>query len=164
MPDRPHYAPPVPAPHLEPKPHQPSWIERKWQPFLAQIDGDAKAEVLRELTALEHGRQALVDGLWARIPAYVTEYAYSADAAQLPIPAQMSMLVRITKVYAWVPSGQTGVLTLGSYNFPLPQGQSHFDTSVLLSGSDPRQITASASGTLMALLTGEQAPEIGTLR
>ncbi len=168
---QPHLAPSPPPPPLrypaqrEGSASPGSWVERKWAPFLEMLQGEPRAQVVRELTLLEHGRQALTDALWARLPAYVQEDNYAASATQLNVQPQSSMLVRITFIFCWVPSGATGTLTLGRLQIPVDQGANQLQgCSILLSGSDPRQLNVSQAGICAVLLTGEQVPEIGTLR
>lgn len=129
---------------------------------------DAVDELVMRLVRTQNGRQAVADGLWARIPAYVEEYGYAEIAGSLTVVPQTKQLERITCIIASVPSGATAHLILGQrISIPLVSGNNILaPISILLQPSDPRslQLDGGATGTLMLLLTGEQAPVFGQMR
>jgi hypothetical protein len=132
------------------------------------LPDDEVDELVARLVRTQNGRQAVADGLWARIPAYVEEFGYAESAGSLTVNAQTKQLERITFILASVPSGATANLILGQrITIPLVSGNNILAPfSVLLQPSDPRslQLDGGATGTLALLLTGEQAPVFGQMR
>lgn len=129
---------------------------------------DELDELVMRLVRTQNGRQAVADGLWARIPAYVEEFGYAEVAGSLTVVPQTKQLERITCIIASVPSGATANLILGQrITIPLVSGNNILSPiSILLQPSDPRslQLLGGATGTLALLLTGEQAPVFGQMR
>lgn len=130
--------------------------------------GERKAEVIEDvlerLALLEHGRQALVDSLWARIPSYVVEAGYGAAVTSLVVNPQTTKLERINAVVAALPSGATGLLQLGDVVIPLGQGITNLGgVGFLLSTTSTRSLTSTVSGPLALVLFGEILPTDGVL-
>jgi hypothetical protein len=125
-------------------------------------------ELIARLVRTQNGRQAVADGLWARVPAYVEEYGYAEVAGSLTVVSQTKQLERITCIIATVPSGATAHLILGQrISIPLVSGVNILSPiSILLQPSDPRslQLDGGATGTLTLLLTGEQQAVYGQIR
>lgn len=130
--------------------------------------GEKKAEVIEDvlerLVLLEHGRQALVDSLWARIPSYVVEAGYQAAVTSLTVNPQTTKLERINAVIASLPSGATGLLQLGDVIVPLGQGITNMGgVGFLLNTTSTRSLTSTVSGPLALVLFGEVLPTDGVL-
>ena len=122
-------------------------------------------ELIQLLTASENGRQALIDGLWARIPAYVIEHSYQPSGLSVNPQPQSRNMFRCTGIIASVPSGSTGTLTLGNIIIPVVSGMNNLTgLSILLNASDVRSLQITPAGTLALILMGEQMPLYGKLR
>jgi hypothetical protein len=122
-------------------------------------------ELLQLLTQTEHGRQSLIDGLWARIPAYVFEMAYQPSATSVTCSPQTRNMERITGILAVVPSGSTGTVILGQAIIPVVSGLNNLTgIGFLLNASDVRNLTITQAGTLALYLFGEQLPLYGKIR
>lgn len=124
--------------------------------------------LIEKMEQAEHGRQALTDALWARLPIYVMEYARdpSGTLLSLDVQPQTRNPFRCTHIYAFVGAGQTGTLTLGRFVFPLPADITTIpDLSILLMFIDRRNLTVTGGAVNTAvLLSGEQVPTYGKAR
>lgn len=126
---------------------------------------DFTERILELLGGLEHGRQALLDQLWAEIPSWIFESAYNpTQGANVPLVVgpQTTTLEVITCVIASLPAA--GLLQLGSNQLPLPAGVTVLDGATLvLNSSAVRTLTPSALGPTALWLSGHQAPTAGVL-
>lgn len=123
-------------------------------------------KVLAALETVEAGRQHLIDTLWAQIPSYVEEFAYSPDAVSIEAQPVTVNLVRITGLLAIVPVGTTSAsLQLGDRTFPLQNTVNLWTPiSILLSERDERVLTYAPSGPSSLYLWGTQVPTTGLMR
>lgn len=116
----------------------------------------------------EKTRQALTDHQWSTIPLYVSEKAFNAAlgvGVPMIVPPITSGLEVITSVVASVPTGATGLITLGDLQLPIPAGLSII-TSVqfTLLSADVRSLVLAGGGGAAALwLTGQCLPTYGVL-
>lgn len=123
---------------------------------------------LSKLMALEAGRQAYIDKLWASIPSYVQEDAYSGLAGALVINAQpkTGQLYLATLVVVSVPTGSTGTLVLGDCTLPVPAGVTVIPGAAgafLVSSTAPRQLTITPTGVCSLHIIGQLLPTMGTM-
>ncbi len=122
-------------------------------------------ELLALLAGSENGRQALIDGLWARIPSYLYEHSYQPSGTQVIVAAQTRNLELITAILAIIPSGSTGTIQLGPLTIPVVSGLFNpTGLTIMLSGSDVRSLTISPAGSLGLYLFGNQLPLYGKMR
>lgn len=122
-------------------------------------------DIMSRLLQLEHGRQAMVDALWASLASRIYERGF-VNGTTLVVNPQTSGMALISSVVASVPAGQTGVLTLGDLQISLPAGLNVMgETGFLLSFSDLRQLVVTGGGSpLISLaLAGVQLPTRGVL-
>jgi len=125
---------------------------------------------------LQNGQAALAERLWALIPSYILEWAYSPSATTLSssdvgtggsyatLSAQTSELEYITSVLACVPSGQTGVVQLGTVNIPVGQGVTMLaPVNFPLFQADIRSLVVTSAGPVGLYLAGQVAPTRGKL-
>lgn len=125
---------------------------------------DRIAEVIEKLDRIEAGRQALVNALWAQIPAEIAEYAYVATGTSVTTTPQVTELVRVTAVIASVPAGTTGTLTLGHLVLPVPAGLSVVGhLRLLVDASATRTLTVKTKGAIALVVCGEVAPTRGVV-
>lgn len=152
--DQPGPGAPVPAPP-----------GRGLPPGLDHRDRPTESEqVLELLMGLEHGRQGLLDRLWAELTANVDERAWLGSATVLQVAPQATGLVKITSVIATIPTDQTGTLVLGDWQMPLPAGVTVLPfVGILLNASDLRQLTSTGAGALSLRLMGHVLPTRGVM-
>lgn len=128
-------------------------------------------DLLDRLLALEHGRQSLLDHLWATVPSYVNEDANNvANTAvtTLTWPPKNAQLVKVLAVIVSIGTGQTGTLTLGDWVLPCPAGVTAIpgDGVALLypSGSgSTRQLVLTGAVPASVHVFGELLPTLGTM-
>lgn len=118
--------------------------------------------ILELLGGLEHGRQALLDKLWAEIPAAIYERAWLISATEVDVSPQTTGLEKITSVVVGVPPMQTGTLTLGDFELAVGAGVTNMtDTAFLLNQSDARKLVVTGAGLISLALFGVQYPTRG---
>lgn len=121
-------------------------------------------DVLNRLLLLEHGRQAVVDQLWATITSYIVETAYSPNAAAISPDVASSNLWMVTAVVATLPANATGLLQLGDITIPLGQGVTILaPVGILLTQTSTRALSSTVAGPISLTLTGQIHPTRGTL-
>lgn len=128
------------------------------------------ARTLETLTQLNDNlRQSYTDKLWQTIPAYVEEWGRLdawAPATPLVLTPEFAELIRVERVVVSIPTGCSGMLTLGGHVFPnLPAGVSSLALGKLLDGGAARRLDcASGAGGLATLaLYGHQLPTTGSM-
>lgn len=131
------------------------------------MSDEAKDAALKSLweriDGIEAGRQALIDNLWARIPAGVTDYGYTKTTDLLTVQPTSSELIRVRNIVCYVETTTGAVLTLGNFVFPVPSRFTNWiGLSITLRQSDKRQLKAtSATKALGLIVCGEILPTAG---
>lgn len=110
-------------------------------------------------------RQAITDSLWAKIPTYIVEKAYTTDTAatELAVPAATETPYLVQYATIWTP-GTGAVLTLGDWQTPLAAGLNSFRPYLILNRTDVRKlVSATNPGAMSVVLAGEPLPTFGVL-
>jgi hypothetical protein len=111
------------------------------------------AHVVDKLTALPSGlRQELADHLWRSIPETTFEYGYTPSGVSVGARAQTSGLRRITAMYTWCPSGQTGFVAIGNTTLiPVPSGPFYMGPiAIIAEAGDTRTLYSGVPGSVSA--------------
>lgn len=139
----------------------PSPIGRGHQPHM----GPELQAFIDQLVTLEQGRQAYLDRLWASIPSYVQEDAFSGAAGAVQIDANRatSQLYKATVVVASVPTGSTGTIFLGDATLPVPAGITVIPGSFLVGSTALRRLVITPTGVCALHVFGELLPTMGTM-
>jgi hypothetical protein len=112
-------------------------------------------------------RQTLADQLWQSIAADNYESGYNASQAAntaLTVNAKTSNIFRVQAFVAVIPSGATGILQLADVVIPISQGlTTATGLRLQIAQTDLRAVTATVTGPVALLITGEQLPPFGDL-
>lgn len=133
-------------------------------PILAH---EAKDDAIRKLWERMDGidaRQGLIDALWARIPAEITEWGYTTSATELNVQPVTTELVRVRSIVAFVETTDGAVIRLGTVTFPIPSRFTNWrGLNIALNVGDTRRLTAASAGALGLILSSEVQPRYGHL-
>lgn len=93
----------------------------------------------------------------AILKTYEGEYGYNVNTTLVNVTPNTSNYVLVKTVVACIPTGATGLLTLGGATVPLVDTITHLqDLGLLLATTDVRQVLSSTAGAVSLVLTGTQ--------
>jgi hypothetical protein len=111
-------------------------------------------------------RQQLNDHLWQAIAADNWESAYAVSQTAnvaLSVQPKTAVIFRVECVVASIPSLATGIVQLGDVTIPFSGLLIIPGLRLQLNSSDLRAVTATTTGPVSLLITGEQLPPWGQM-